>query len=373
MSKIDKLIAELCPDGIEYKKLGEIIDRVENANKKIEKSKIKDQGEYPVYTQGANQKPDGYSNDAGVVISDVPLILYGDHTNVLKWIDHEFIAGADGVKLIKASSNDIDNRFLFHCLRNKISEIPNSYARHFAKLRELIIPLPPIQIQHTIVGVLDSFTELESELESELEARKKQYDYYRNQLLTFNERERVVWTKLGNVMNYEQPSKYIVRSTEYGDSYETPVLTAGKSFVLGYTNEKDGIYGASKDNPVIIFDDFTTSNHWVDFDFKVKSSAMKMLRLKKDAELNFRYVYHFIKTIRYTPQDHARQWISNYSQFDLPIPPIEEQNRIVSILDKFDTLTTDISEGLPAEINARRKQYEYCRNKLLTFPELAHA
>jgi len=174
-------------------------------------------------------------------------------------------------------------------------------------------------------------------------------------------------------MNYEQPSKYIVRSTEYGDSYETPVLTAGKSFVLGYTNEKDGIYGASKDNPVIIFDDFTTSNHWVDFDFKVKSSAMKMLRLKKDAELNFRYVYHFIKTIRYTPQDHARQWISNYSQFDLPIPPIEEQNRIVSILDKFDTLTTDISEGLPAEINARRKQYEYCRNKLLTFPELAHA
>lgn len=174
-------------------------------------------------------------------------------------------------------------------------------------------------------------------------------------------------------MSYEQPSKYIVKSTEYSDSYDTPVLTAGQSFVLGYTNEQDGIYSASKADPVIIFDDFTTSNHWVDFDFKVKSSAMKMLRMKKGAGVNFRYVYHFTKTILYAPQDHARQWISNYSQFDIPVPPIEEQNRIVSILDKFDALTTDISEGLPAEINARRKQYEYYRNKLLTFPELVHA
>lgn len=171
-------------------------------------------------------------------------------------------------------------------------------------------------------------------------------------------------------MNYEQPSKYIVKSTEYSSSYDTPVLTAGQSFVLGYTNEQDGIYNASKTNPVIIFDDFTTSNHWVDFNFKVKSSAMKMLRMKKNASVNFRYLYHFIKTIPYAPQDHARQWISNYSQFDIPVPPIEEQNRIVSILDKFDALVNDISKGLPAEINARRKQYEYYRNKLLTFQEL---
>ena len=122
----------------------------------------------------------------------------------------------------------------------------------------------------------------------------------------------------------------------------------------------------------MIFDDFTTGSHWVDFNFKVKSSAMKMLRMKKDKDVTFRYVYHFIKTILYTPQDHARQWISNYSQFDIPVPSVEEQNRIVSLLDKFDKLTTDISEGLPAEINARRKQYEHYRGKLLTFKELAH-
>ena len=87
----------------------------------------------------------------------------------------------------------------------------------------------------------------------------------------------VEFKPLGDLLDYEQPTKYIVRSTEYDDSYKTPVLTAGQSFILGYTDEEDGIYQASKESPVIIFDDFTTSFHWVDFPFKVKSSAMKIL------------------------------------------------------------------------------------------------
>lgn len=175
---------------------------------------------------------------------------------------------------------------------------------------------------------------------------------------------------LGELLDYEQPGKYIVQSTNYDDTHRTPVLTAGQSFVLGFTNETDGIYHASKGDPVMIFDDFTTSNHWVDFDFKVKSSAMKMLRVRKESGVNFRYVYHAIKTILYTPQDHARQWISNYSQFSIPVPPLQEQDHIVSILDKFDALVGDLSTGLPAEINARRKQYEHYRTKLLTFKGL---
>ena len=91
----------------------------------------------------------------------------------------------------------------------------------------------------------------------------------------------VPFMPLGEILDYEQPTKYIVKSTDYDDSYETPVLTAGQSFILGYTDEVDGVYCASKEDPVIIFDDFTTSFHWVDFDFKVKSSAMKMLKLRK--------------------------------------------------------------------------------------------
>ena len=119
----------------------------------------------------------------------------------------------------------------------------------------------------------------------------------------------VEFKELGEIIDYEQPGDYIVRSTEYNDDYAIPVLTAGKSFILGYTDETDGIYKANKENPTIIFDDFTTSFHWVDFEFKVKSSAMKMLRPQNSIEGDFRYIYYAMKCINYTPKDHARHWI----------------------------------------------------------------
>ena len=122
----------------------------------------------------------------------------------------------------------------------------------------------------------------------------------------------VEYIKLEDVLNYEQPTKYIVKNTDYDDSYNTPVLTAGQSFILGYTNETNGIYEASKENPTIIFDDFTTSFHWVDFDFKVKSSAMKMLRPNGN-NIIFRYIFYAMTCIKFIPKDHVRHWISKYS------------------------------------------------------------
>ncbi len=169
----------------------------------------------------------------------------------------------------------------------------------------------------------------------------------------------VEWKKLDNCLKFEQPTPYLVKSTEYDDSYETPVLTAGQSLLLGYTNESDGIFKASKENPCIIFDDFTTSFHWIDFDFKVKSSAMKMLRPKKD--VNFRYVYYTMLGINFVPGGHQRHWISKYSQFEIPIPSQEEQQRIVGILDTF----TASIDNLKEQIAQRRKQYEYYRDQLL--------
>ena len=126
----------------------------------------------------------------------------------------------------------------------------------------------------------------------------------------------VEFTPLNTLLDYAQPTKYIVKSTQYDESFSMPVLTAGDSFILGYTNETDCIYHATKDNPVIIFDDFTTSFHWVDFNFKVKSSAMKMITPKDG--VNFKYVYYAMKNIQYTPSSHARHWISKYSNFEIP-------------------------------------------------------
>ena len=174
----------------------------------------------------------------------------------------------------------------------------------------------------------------------------------------------VKYMKLDDLLDYEQPTKYIVKSTEYDDSYDTPVLTAGQSFILGYTDEEDGHYMASTDNPVIIFDDFTTGSHWVDFEFKVKSSAMKMLTPKRK-DVNFRYVYYAMSNIFFEPGTHARHWISIYSQFKVPVPPIEVQNEIVDILDNFTNLSRELTE----ELSYRKKQYEYYRNELLKFKE----
>ena len=168
----------------------------------------------------------------------------------------------------------------------------------------------------------------------------------------------VEYVKLAEAVNYEQPTKYIVKSTDYSDVYSVPVLTAGQSFILGYTNEIENIYDASKESPVIIFDDFTGAFKWVDFPFKVKSSAMKMLTADK-TKTTLRYIFHVMGNLKFTSDEHKRLWISIYSQFPIPLPPLEVQREIVRILDNFTELT--------AELTARKKQYEYYRDELLTF------
>jgi type I restriction enzyme S subunit len=177
----------------------------------------------------------------------------------------------------------------------------------------------------------------------------------------------VEFVDLDSVINYEQPTKYIVNNADYNDTFPIPVLTAGKTFILGYTNEESGIYHAAKEQPVIIFDDFTTSFHWVDFDFKVKSSAMKMLTPKDTNVAIFRYLYHAMCCIKYVPSDHLRHWIEKYSKFRIPLPPLPVQAEIVSILDKFTELQAELTRELLEELELRRKQYEYYRDSLLTF------
>ena len=175
--------------------------------------------------------------------------------------------------------------------------------------------------------------------------------------------DRVEFKTLDSLVSYVQPGPYIVSSTEYDAHYSTPVLTAGQSFILGYTNEEEGIYNASSQKPVIIFDDFTTSFHWVDFDFKVKSSALKILKIKDKQEADFRYIYMAMKTIHFIPTNHMRHWISLYSKFEIPLPPLNIQKEIVSILDSF----TSLIDKMKQEAEMRKKQMDYYREKLFSF------
>lgn len=146
--------------------------------------------------------------------------------------------------------------------------------------------------------------------------------------------------KLGEIFEYEQPTSYIVKNTNYDNKYETPVLTAGKSFLLGFTNEKSGIKNATSTNPVIIFDDFTTSSHFVDFPFKVKSSALKILTLSNEHD-DITFFYGVLKNIKYKPENHERHWISKFSKFTILVPTNTiEETKIGKILKIIDNLIT---------------------------------
>ena len=152
--------------------------------------------------------------------------------------------------------------------------------------------------------------------------------------------------RLENVLKYEQPTKYIVKSENYSDDFALPVLTAGKSFVLGYTDETEGVCKASE-NPVIIFDDFTADCKYVNFDFKVKSSAMKILH-QANAEDNLKYYFYAMQAIDYTPFSHKRVWISEYSKFKIENRSVAEQNNIVKDLDTVATAIDNAKQRLNA-------------------------
>ncbi len=137
--------------------------------------------------------------------------------------------------------------------------------------------------------------------------------------------------ELGELLLYEQPTAYIVESTDYNDSYPIPVLTAGKSFILGYTNESEGVFAKL---PVIIFDDFTTATQYVNFQFKVKSSAMKILHINTDLVLP-KYIYYRMQIIQFDHSTHKRYWIQEYSKIKVSIPPLQEQERIVARIEEL--------------------------------------
>jgi len=224
---------------------------------------------------------------------------------------------------------------MYHIIRN-LSNDGSQKNLNLQLIKNIQVTLPPVPEQQKIAKILsvwDFAIEKQTLLIEKLELRKRAL---MQQLLTGKNRLKGFdgeWknVELSEILKYEQPTKYLVKDTNYNDKYNTPVLTAGKTFILGYTNEKENIYN---ELPVIIFDDFTTETKYVEFPFKAKSSAMKFLHSK--GNVNLKFIFEAMQLIEYQIGGHERSWISKYSYLTIKIPPSIEQDTIAEILSTAD-------------------------------------
>ena len=221
------------------------------------------------------------------------------------------------------------------------------YGISKGNIQKFRIVLPPILGQQKIAKILATWDIAINKQEALIDQKQEQKKALMQQLLTGEKRfagfdKEWEEVRLKNILEYEQPTKYIVEDNSYSDSHETPVLTANKSFVLGYTNETEGIYKAL---PIILFDDFTTDNKWVDFPFKVKSSAIKILKLK-NKEFDLRFVFERMQLLQFNKIDHKRYYISEYQYLKFDCPNLKEQQKIAEVLTAADNEITALKEQL---------------------------
>ena len=217
---------------------------------------------------------------------------------------------------------------------------------------DTLIPLPSIKEQNLIVQRYNYFNNLFDKLLDEYNSLNHLILMTKMQILNNFFGENSTYKsyyeneyKLGDLLPYEQPGLFIVNSTEYNDDYSIPVLTPGKTFILGYTNEINGIYKV-KNSKVIIFDDFTTAMRLIDFDFKVKSSAMKILHSSNEEMFNIDYLYYKLQTIKIISDTHKRFWISEYMPLKIKIHKIDEQKKIVKAINDSFTILDSMSKSI---------------------------
>jgi len=261
------------------------------------------------------------------------------------------------LKINNVSLDFIERYFKTTKWHRYMNNIANIGARHdrmniiSSDFMKMPIPLPKDEEQQKIAAFLTAFDtkieQLSKKQELLGEYKKGAMQQIFSQAIRFKADDGSDFPdwkekKLGDILDYEQPTNYIVDSTEYDNSFDMPVLTAGKSFVLGYTNETHKVF---ENIPVIIFDDFTTANKYVDFPFKVKSSAMKILK-PKDSFVNIRLIFEFIQMLNFPIGEHKRYWISEYQDLKIPFPSFEEQTKIASFLSSIDNKIEQVGKQL---------------------------
>ena len=406
MSRLADLINELCPDGVEYKSIGSFADCVAGATPKTTDPTFWD-GDIPWMSSGEANKGTVYSTDrfitkAGYDSCSTKMVPPG--AVVIALAGQGKTRGTVARTRIELCTNQslcsilpqecVNSDFLYHFLAGEYDNLRavssgdgTRGGLNLKMIRAYKVPVPPLEVQREIVKILDQFTTLEAELEAELEARRAQYEYYRNQLLSYDalaSRGPVEWVKLGEVA-----SKIITGVTPkaadpkyYQDATNPWIRTQDVNFCR--INEASAfvtdqavaelplkwvsphsvvvaISGASAGRSAILNIRAVTNQHCCNIEINSKLA-------------DFRYVYYCIASCYEQLRNLGRGArgdlnVSIIKSFEIPLPALYEQRYIADILDRFDALVNDISSGLPAEIAARRAQYEYYRDRLLSFPE----
>lgn len=396
MKGLDEMIKELCPNGVEFVKLVKYVN-VQYGFAFDSKLFTDDEQYIPLIRirDVVPAKPSTYYS--GEYCSDY-IIRKGDmlvgmdgNFNMEKWNDRDGLLNQRVCKIYAKDESLLLDGFLYHYLRPLFKKIENniqgSTVKHLSAkvINHIEIPLPPIEVQTEIVRILDKFTSLEAELEMELEAeldcRKRQYEYYRDKLLSFDNvgGQEVEWKKMSEVCEI------------YDGTHQTPKYQSGGIPFISVENIKD-IYGSNKYISLEDYESYKIKPKVGDvFMTRIGSIgvcavftkqadiayyvSLALLRPNKEI-LDSRYLKHFIESA-IGKKELGKRILHNavpikinksdIGKVKLLIPSLEEQHRIVSILDRFESLTTSLQSGLPAEIAARRQQYEHYRDKLLTF------
>ncbi len=284
--------------------------------------------------------------------------INGTIGNLAYYQGEKIVLGKSACYINVDKNNDV--QFIYYLLSSNFiknfyqTELTGSTIKNLSlkTIKATKLPLPPLAEQTKIAEILSTWDNAIHTAEKLLTNNNKQKKALTQQLLTGKKRLKDkngvefcgAWEKieLGKLLNYTQPTKYLVKSTEYNDNYKTPVLTAGKTFILGYTNEEKGIY---QDNlPVIIFDDFTTASKFVNFPFKVKSSAMKLLTNKDGYSI--KYIFETMQILKYKIGGHQRHWISIFSNLIISVPPLEEQQTIAQVLTTADQQIDNLKQQI---------------------------
>lgn len=408
MSKLDELIRELCPDGVEYKRIGDFAMCFPGATPKTTHPEYWENGTIPWMSSGE-------VNQEEVTFTEKKITQKGYDATSTKMVPANTVVialagqgktrGSVAITRISLCTNQslcaivtdetVLSEYLFHYMRSQYLKLRDLSAGNGTRgglnmkmIESYLVPVPPVEIQSEIVGILNGFTNLLMELNAELTARKTQYAYYRDKLLTFN--IPIKWEPMeeefpfirngfvGTVTPYFTSEEQGVRYLE-GTNIHDGVISDNEIIYVSKEFHQKHIRNELKNGDILMVQSGHVGECAVVDDKYAGANCHALIIMSNAGHCNSRFVMHYLRSTegkaklkKITTGGTVKHILaSNMKKFMIPVPPLDVQSRIVNVLDNFEKMCSDLNIGLPAEIKARQKQYEYYRDKLLTFKEVA--